>query len=655
MMRKILLSFAMLACVASSKIQAQEKLPDFGKIDMADMLLKDCPFDKSANAMNLIRTENVVFTVDGYTGAPKITTEYRLRIKIFDESGFKNASVSIPYVGNSRISKVTDIEGVMFTLDDQGNIVTQKLDKDQIFKEKAKGKTAHNEVRFTFPNLKKGAVIEYRYTKINKTGFHIAPWFFQELLPSRFTKCSITYPSGIGDMKYHFVASLPIEKDSSENTYNKSFYNEGKRAFTMRNVPAFKPEPLMTCLQDNLQRVEFAMMNKGFFSSDDNFRWSMYNIELLHSASFGLQFTQAIPGSEAFIDSVKALKDTGEIINRVYQYVKREISWNGEQTFFSGDLAECIKDKSGSSAEMNILLLNLLRKANINCFPVLISTRDNGKIDRSFPTLSQFNAVDILTVNRDTVFVLDCTQKNLSYKTTPANVLNCEALIVDKDVHKWVMISDRRALMNTELYINAQMDSTGVMHGMGRIIYTGIAKAEEIKDEEKEKKKDSKELLDSDTPEDLKIDSSTTEHENDDSDTLLHRINFHATLSNTDNLYFLNPFMFSLFKKNPFKDSIRYSDIDFGCNQSYVTRILVLVPENFSVEDLPKSIAIRTEDSSILFKREFLTANNQVLIRHSFNFNRALFSSDEYAGLKTFFDKVYALINEQIVLKKKED
>jgi hypothetical protein len=638
-----------LFCIASA-----QDLPDFGKIDMADMQLKECPFDKSANAMNLIKTEKVTFSVDAYTGDPKTVTEYRVRIKIFDESGFSNASISIPYIGNSRVTKINDIEGVIFNVDESGNIITQKLEKDQVFREKAKGKTSHNIVRFTFPGLKKGSVIEYRYSKTTKNGFGIAPWFFQEELPSRFTKCSINFPSSIYEMKLHFVASRPIEKDSAENIFSNRFYNESIRGFAMRDVPAFKPEPLMTAFADNLQRVQFSLMDKNTFLFNDNVRWNWYNVRLLKSPYFGLQFTQPVAGSNAFIDSVKALKNASDKISMVYQYVKRIISWNGEQTFYSGGIDECIKDRSGSSAEMNILLLNLLRKVDVKCFPALISTRENGKVDKTFPTLSQFNGVDILTISDDTVFVLDCTQKSLSYRTTPFNVLNCEAFIIDKDVNKWVLISDKRSLMNTELYVNALMDSTGIMTGLGRIIYTGIAKAEKIKDEEKEKKQQSKELLDDDAPVDLKIDSSTEEHGDDDLDTLLHTITFHASLSNTENLYFLNPFMFSFFRKNPFKDSIRYSDVDFGCNQSYVTRILVAVPQNFDIEDVPKSITIRTEDSSIIFKREFLTANNQVLIRHSFSFNRALFSSDEYTGLKTFFDKVYALINEQIVLKRKE-
>lgn len=56
----------------------------------------------------------------------------------------------------------------------------------------------------------------------------------------------------------------------------------------------------------------------------------------------------------------------------------------------------------------------------------------------------------------------------------------------------------------------------------------------------------------------------------------------------------------------------------------------------------------------MMFKREILSSGNQVLIRNTFTINRPLFDRGEYGGLKSFFDKVYGLINEEILLKKKE-
>lgn len=631
--------------------KAQDKLPEFGKVDIEDLQMKECSFSKGADAMYLIRTENVVFDIDTYSGTTKVITEYRVRIKIFTEPGFSNATITIPYTGNSRITKITDLEGYMYTLAANGSAVTQKLEKDQIFNDRAKGQRSHNKISFTFPGLQKGCIVEYRYKKVNKNAFNIAPFFFQEELPTAFAKCGITYPAYFVDMQYHFVTKQPFDKDSSEKKYGRDIYNTSYRAFTMHNVPAFKPEPLMSSMEDNLQRVQFAILEASFFNSARS-RWSSYNSQLMRSHYFGLQFEQDVPGSDSLINAVKAVKDTSGKIDMVFNYVKKRISWNGEQVFASASLDDCLKDASGSSAEMNILLLNLLRKAGIYCVPVLFSSHDNGKADKTFPSLGQFNGVDVLAADGTQLYVLDCTQKNLSYKTTPLNIINSDAFIVDPQRSGWVNIKDERNLMHTDLTLNAEIDSTGLMHGAGRIFYAAIAKAQELKDEEADKKKESKELVD-DNSIDLKIDSSYSIHHDDDNDTLIRNIRFHANTVNTGDVYFINPFMFSLFKKNPFSDTARFSDIDFGCNQSYSTSLRLNISPVFTVEEIPNSILIRTEDSSILFRRQFFSSGNLLLVRNTFTINRAVFDKEEYGGIRSFFEKVYALLQDQVLLKKK--
>jgi activator of HSP90 ATPase len=112
--------------------------------------------------------------------------------------------------------------------------------------------------------------------------------------------------------------------------------------------------------------------------------------------------------------------------------------------------------------------------------------------------------------------------------------------------------------------------------------------------------------------------------------------------------------MFSSFKKNPFKDSVRLFDIDFGCNQSYYTQMRIKLADNFSVESMPKNMTIRMEDSSISFERSFFADEKYLLIRNSFVIRESVFSKDDYPALKSFFDKIYALLNEELLLKKKE-
>ncbi len=287
-MRKLFLYLNLAFTCLSSITYGQDKLPEFGKIDRAELEMKDCPFAKGAPAMNLFSVANMTFYTSTFSEFPKIGTEYRTRIKIFDEQGFSAASINIPYSGKSHTTKISDIEAYIYNLDDSGNIVIQKVDKSQIFKEKSNAKNAYNRIRFTFPGLKKGSVIEYRYTKTISYSLSVSPWFFQDDIPTAYTSCKLTIPQYLA-MSYHFITSQLVEKDSLLKEYANTLYNEDIRTFTMRNVPAFKHEPFMSSVVDNLQRVEFSMTRKTFFSYiNAAAKWKLFNSLLLDFPFFGL-------------------------------------------------------------------------------------------------------------------------------------------------------------------------------------------------------------------------------------------------------------------------------------------------------------------------------------------------------------------------------
>jgi Domain of Unknown Function with PDB structure (DUF3857) len=633
---------------------AQDIIPEFGKITIDELTMKDCAFEKAANAMNLVNQAKISFGYNDFTNVSSIKTEYSVRIKIFNKLGFSVANIKIPYISNSRYSNVTDVEAYIYSLDSTGKILKEKLGRKDILNGKTKEKDEQNYIAFTFPNLKPGAIIEYRYTRVNKNTRFIMPWFFQDLIPTAVSKVTAVVPT-YRYITYYVSASNPVIKDSSYRKYEGGSYDKETHSFTMRNIHSFRIEPLMTSVKDNLERVEFSISRNGFIDrqlTDVAKKMRFYNYDLLDDWSFGFQIEKPIRSLDRFMDSVKRLTRKVDRIDAIYQLVKKNIEWNGDQSFFCDDSVDgCWNSKTGSSAEMNVLLLNLLRKADIKCFPLLVSTHENGSPDMDFASLSQFNGVDVLVIDSGTKYILDCTQKYLSFRIPPYNILNSNGYIVDHDGMGWMFIMDHRILMKTETYVNATIDSTGFVKGTAKTSFVSFAESERLK-ELKEKKDYNRsvesDLLNNDAT--LVSDTVTTEHLEDDS--LVEKQIFHFKSTSTDKFYFLNPFMFSVFSKNPFIENVRYSDIDFGSNQSFVTEILIKMTPNISIESLPKDIALYKNDSTIFFVRTVITGSNYILIRNNYVIKKAIFIKEDYANLKSFFDKFYSLLNENIIVKK---
>jgi hypothetical protein len=168
---------------------------------------------------------------------------------------------------------------------------------------------------------------------------------------------------------------------------------------------------------------------------------------------------------------------------------------------------------------------------------------------------------------------------------------------------------------------------------------------EEVKEEEKDFiKKDFTEL---------KIDSLTEENAEDDLKPLIQHFNFSYQPSVSGQFVFLDPFFLSSFRKNPFPDSTRHSGLDFNSRQYLKTYIHITIPENYEVNNLPRNIRLRMADSSILFERSIYQEGNKILFSNTMEVLYPSFTKEEYPGIREFFNRVYALVPEQIILKRK--
>jgi hypothetical protein len=634
---------------------AQSRIPEFGNVDPAELTMKTYAFEPGATAVNLIRTAKAAIDANDFTGDPTVTTAYRVRIKIFDKRGFSAANIKIPYASEGGDSRIKDIEAYIYGLDADGKVTREKVEKKEIFKDRSKAANALNYVAFTFPDLNDGAIIEYKYTRVDKHSAGIHPWLFQDEFPTAYSNVVINTPT-YAYMTYHIVSVGIVTKDSSLKKYANDFYNEDIRSFTMRNIHSFKTEPLMYSLSDNLERIEFSVtpksfLHSSFLTSEQKLRY--YSIALLENHHFGYQFDRPLEGADGFIDSVKKLPSIEGRIAAIYRYIVKNFEWNGEQTYHCDSVERCWKTRTGSQAEINILFLNLLRKTGVRCLPLLVSTHDNGNPDQDFPTMAQFNGVDIFVRDSSVAYIVDCTQKNLSYKLPPYNVLSSNAYIIDPDFRGWTFILENRILMKDGITVNGTMDSTGLLTGLTTASYTGFAKTavlDELKKKE-DKTANDEEALANVIP-GLTTDSTTLDNSGAGNDSLLQKVHFHYLPSSTDNIYFFDPSLFFAIQKDPFTDTVRYSDVDFGCNQSLSTQLRIRLPENFSVESLPRSVALYKNDSTICFERKLSVEDRYLVISNSLIIRNTIYIKEDYAALKAFFDKFYALTNEQVVLKK---
>lgn len=626
-------------------------MPAFGQPIRAELELKTCSVDPGADAMKLLDYQEKELIIDfGF----KIKTLRRVKIKIFNPGGFRHANISIPYISRIKGSKASDIAAYIHYLDAQGNIITEKVEKNQIFRNNQDN--AFKKISFTFPNLKPGCVIEYQYEKTEKNSLHLEPWFFQDIIPTQLSLFKLTIPYSIR-VENRLMGVDSISVNTKEEGGGAFYAPSLVREYSLKNVPAFKSEKMMTSVADNLQRVEFAVQGNqpDLDLLKGESRWKRYARLIINSPEFGKQINTRIPGTEEIIDSAKKILNQADKINYICQQVKKQVKWDDMQTFYPGNLSEVWKEKIGNSADINLILLNLLQQSGIPGSPVLISTRENGRTDENFFSLSQFNGVDVLVKDSSKNYLLDGTQQYQSFQTPPANVLNRYALSLDTANAKWFLVTDSRPLLKTILYINAALSEGGRINGSANISYFDHSKVQKILESNNTnpgEKGEEKEFIKKDFTE-LKIDSLVVSGKDDELAPLMESFVFTHEPSSSGDFIFLDPFFLSSFRKNPFTDSARRFSIDFNSRQYLLTSMSISLPTSYQIDFQPKNVKLRMADSSIIFTRMIRVVDNTIYFTNITEVLEPLFDPEQYPAIRDFFARMYAMVAEQIILKKK--
>lgn len=643
------LTLLLTTILVSSTILGQKTIGELKNVDADDLHMKSCAFEPDANAVKLFDVHQTSY--DEFTFSMQLKTERKVRIKIFNEKGYEHGTIRIPYFSKKGVAKIRELKGAVYNLGKDGKVTVQKLEKKDFFKEKAIENVGI--LSFTFPNMQPGCIIEYSYTTIENNMMYLMPWIIQEKIPVAYSSKIIITPV---EAK---VFDRPFGIDSIPQTYDLLKQDRYRRTFYFKeNILSFKEEPYMSSVTDHLIRVSFLLFPRGasyYAASRRNPEqmWKAAGLQLLKSTYFKEQVEKTIVGTEKLIDSAKAIKSIPERIGFIYREVKKKFPGKVEQTINAENLTEAWNERSANSAEINLILLNLLLKADVNSLPLLVSTRDNGKINKEFPSFGQMNGIDVVAIDSVKFYVLDASIKYQSYQNPPLNILNREAIVLSTDSTQWVTIADNKALMKQVSFIVADIKDDGNMEGTANIQYFDYAKSYKLDTLLQEELKEDDKFFDK-KPVGLKIISSERTLSEDESDPLYETIEFQYEPQVSDDFIFINPQLFTERNKNPFIAEIRNTDLDLGCNQQLVQTMQINLPSTYVIEHLPKNITLRAPDSSFIYKVIYAGDAQRIQISQSIEVNRAVFGKEEYAGIKDFYKQMYTLMSEEIILKKKK-
>jgi hypothetical protein len=655
-MRKQLLTILLL--FNSLVIIAGKDLPSYGKIDKSDLQLKECEFDKGAEAYNLISYGDVHYTVVGENF--NIITERRTRIKILKEKGLDEANIKIKFYSKLNFESINSISGLTYNLDNSGDVVITKLEKSSIYTKKIDNQ--YSEVSFSLPNVKVGSVIEFKYTDIKKSIAALDDWYFQDDIPTRISEYNILVPS-IFRFTTQLLAYQQVEQKQdvkAENAFygnNRLSYNSVAKTYIIRNVPAIKEEPFMGAPKDYLQRVIFQLSQIEYGDGDVRdvrSTWPKLAHDLLDDEDFGLQLKKNIPHTNELDDSLKNVKDDYQKMKIIYDYVQRNMNWNGKETIYSlGGIKSAWDKKSGSNAEINLILINLMKYAGLKAYPMLVSTKDHGEVNILYPFLEQFNSTMAFVTIGEKDYTLNAADKYNPAYLVPYDVLNTKGFLVDENNSTWVnLFNDKDAAKNMVSFF-AEITAQDSMKGNATIYSYDYSKNINMKKWVEDKSSFRNSYTQSYPG--LKIENLEVSGQSEDAKPLTQKFSFAMPVKSSGDYEYFTINLFQGWEKNPFIADRRSTDIEFNFKQSFTVAGKVFIPDNYQFDELPKSLKMIMPDSSIVLSRLLQADGNSLDFRITLDFLNSSYTAKDYPLFQEFYKKLFSTLNEQIVIKKKSN
>ena len=667
-MKKVLLTAAAFSFITSMAI-CQDYSREFGKVNHDEISMTKYSRDPSAEAVILFDIGETRFVEGQDVYSYNVEFTRSKRIKIFTKAAVKYAEISIPFYvdADGRAETVKSIEAYSYNWEN-GQLNISSLDLSTIYTEKVNERWSRK--KFVIPNVKPGSTIEYRFVLESPFHFNLPSWKFQSRIPTIYSKCVVRM---IPFYEYAFILQgtnrfdlLTTTTDPNQRVWGTLTTDKGMdigngvrfqdqvSTYVLKDVPAFKDEEYLSSEDDYIIKIDF--QESKFIAPTGTVTeimstWPKLVHELLKNDNFGKFMKSCDKPAKKILESELILIDKSdkEKCKAIINYVKSGFKWDEFTSMFnSRSPKELMNQKKGNSAEINLFLTAMLKAAGISADPVIISTRDNGRINPNYPFLHYFNDVIVLVTLNDQQFFCDGTDFSTNYNRIPPRCINDIGLVIQEGDIKWVNLNTGyKSIDNKSVTMEISPENQKIKTNV-------VLQAVEF---------DSywyKDNFENDT---LKIKKHfnslglttinkliTANYENNE---LPYVINCEGEtdIEQLNDKLIISPFLSFYMKENRLKPTSRICPIDFiyANTESYNCRIAV--PDGYRILTMPDPFSI--DNAIVRINVDYKSEGNMINLTAEYGFKKSVNPPSDYSSIRNYFDIIVKKFNEQVVLVKK--
>lgn len=219
--------------------------------------------------------------------------------------------------------------------------------------------------------------------------------------------------------------------------------------WVMKDLPALKLESYTSSLKNHISKIEFQLseMREPLKYRTIMQSWQMLTRELLESEHFGLHLAKGNGWmDEDLMPLTTGAHNETEKAKRIYEFVRDKFTCTSQSgVFMTQVLKNVMKQRKGNVAEINLLLVSMLKNAGLKAEPVLLSTRKHGYTYSMYPLMDKFNyVIAVVEVDGKRLF-LDATKPKMAFGKLLPDCYNGHARMVNTEATPLEFVSDSLA------------------------------------------------------------------------------------------------------------------------------------------------------------------------------------------------------------------
>ncbi|MFO7800302.1 MAG: hypothetical protein R6V22_11045 [Rhodohalobacter sp.] len=578
---------------------------------------------------------------------------YLNRIKVYSDDPIEQAEaalVGIPYYASENIERVTNLEGITWKENGQFyRLNTENTRNSEL-------NSRYRLIEFEMPEVDAGSILEYKYTLERRYIEELPDFYISDRVPVRkatlFMKNADFLRYGVVEQNVDFELSYQeFEVDTSSIPFVFTYERPDPvnvEVWSAEGIPAIDATSFLSSTDDVRAKLKFQISEFGLPRQPLDNSWELIAAQLRRNSNP----YESIDENSTLIDNIlerfEEIQSQVEIQDSIFHYVNSNMQFNGTNAVNAeGGLRQVTEGIPANQAEINTLLLGMLREAGIDAYPLFISGREFGRINRSFPSLFQFNQMLVYSEIDGMNYVMDASFAHSLPNLISVNSFNNQGFLLRENDFHWTEINPRKSVFNLWVGIEGDLNQNGRLSGIIRAETTGYPSREvrrSLAGGESESDIIKKIFLDI-YPE---VELSNTEIVVDELNPDIISIQSGFEIPNyavsfTEGLEY-KPVIVGYLYQNPFESTNRRVPITLDAPEHLFVNYSISLPEGAETENLQGRQI--TELPGAELSEEYDISDGQLTYSFGVNIERKQFSSDDYSQLRRIYERWVELSNE---------